>query len=452
MNRVERFLTREHMLFGTSLLRISMGLGILYFFFYHYSERHLLWGAGGLWPTDAFLAGAEERHILTLFHLSESPWFFEGVYHIGILAALLFTLGYRTRWTTFLTFLVLWSFYYRNPFVTNGGENILRLQLFYLLFANAGAYLSLDARRQARRRTAKEPGLRPFSSALHNFAVAAIILQLLIMYFTSGIYKVMGSMWQNGTAVYYAMRVQDYVWPGLSEKVWSSEPLVIFLTYSSVLFQIAFPFLLLNRYTKYAAIGGAFLFHIGVGLMMNLALFSWYMISCEWILLSDRDYRFLGDWFRKIRAKGGNRMGNMLARLTERPFFNRHRITVYYDGWCPFCTQSVTTARRLDWFDMIRFVSFREPGVTEQYGLDPERLKKRLHSTNDGRHFREGIDGIIQMVQRLPLMWPILPVLLLSRWLGLGQRVYDWIASRRTIIPAGGCDDHCSIKDSPRSS
>ncbi|OYD06939.1 DCC1-like thiol-disulfide oxidoreductase family protein [Paludifilum halophilum] len=441
IRRIEDFLTREHMLIGAGLLRMTIGLGILFHLIDHYPERHLLWGEKGLWPIGEFLSGAEERGIYTLFHLSDAPWVFEGIYHGGILVVLLFTLGYRTRITTVCTFILFWSLYYRTPFITNGGDNLVRIVLFFLLFANAGARLSLDRRRRKPPLTG-ESTLRPFAAVLHNFAVFAIILQLLLLYFNAGIYKVMGSMWQGGTAVYYAMRVQDYFWPGISDRLWQSESLVVFLTYSSVLFQIAFPFLLLNRYTKYAAVIAAFLFHTGVGLMMNLALFSWYMIGCEWILLSDRDYRFWAERARSLGAKGGlwmNRVGERVGFLTRR------KITVFYDGWCPFCTRSVHTAKKLDGFGLIHFVSFREPGVTASYGLDPDRLEKRLHSTKDGLHFHEGIDGIIQMVSRLPLLWPFWPLLILSRRLGIGQRVYDWIAGKRTIIPAGGCDEHCSI-------
>lgn len=133
-------------------------------------------------------------------------------------------------------------------------------------------------------------------------------------------------------------------------------------------------------------------------------------------------------------------------------FFARWEVTVFYDGWCPFCTQSVNTARRLDWLRLLKFVSFREPGVPERFGLDPDRLEQRLHSTGDGKTFHEGIDGILQMVTRLPLLWPAVPFLFLSRWLGFGQRVYDWIAARRTILPTGGCDEHCSIEDPKKSS
>ncbi|PTX60798.1 putative DCC family thiol-disulfide oxidoreductase YuxK [Melghirimyces profundicolus] len=442
--RLERFLTTKHLLIGTALTRIGLGAGVLFHLLYHYSERHLLWGGEGLWPTAKFLEGSEERGIWTLFHISESPWFFEGVYHLGILATLMFILGFKTRLATILTFLTVWSLYYRNPFVTNGGDNILRIQLFYLMFAQAGARFSLD---RVFRKNKKPGRAEPCLSILHNAAVVAVILQLLFMYFTSGIYKVMGSMWQEGTAVYYAMRVQDYVWPGVSEWIWSSEARIVFLTYSSVLFQVAFPFLLLNRYTKYLAVAGAFAFHTGVGLMMNLALFSWYMISCEWILLTDRDYRRLARRWQRLRSKGGSLMEK------HRPLFlTRQEVTVFYDGWCPFCTKSVRTARKLDWFRLLHFVSFREPHVVKTHNLDPDRLEKRLHSTRDGRRFCEGIDAIIQMGARLPLLWPVLPFLLLSKWLGLGQRVYDAIAARRTIIPTGACDEHCSLEDRKRTS
>lgn len=444
VKRLERFLTTKHFLIGTSLMRLSMGLGILFYLLAHYPERHLLWGADGLWPTEKFMEAAEERGIITLFHLSDAPWFFDLIYHGGIVTTVMFILGFRTRLATILTFLLFWSLYYRNSFVTNGGDNIIRLQLFYLIFAQAGTYFSLDRRwieKRGKRR------LDVYLSILHNAAVCAIAIQLIIVYFTSGIYKVMGSMWQEGTAVYYAMRVQDYIWPGVSEWIWQSETLVVFLTYSSVLFQVAFPFLLLNRYTKYLAVAGALAFHTSVGLMMNLALFSWYMICCEWILLTDRDYRRLARLKSRVFAKGGTLMAQ------HRPsFLRRQEVTIFYDGWCPFCTRSVTTAKKLDWFRLLHFVSFREPGVPDRYELDPEQLEKRLHSTRDGHSFQEGIDGIIQMGARLPLLWPLLPLLILSKWLGLGQRVYDAIAARRRIIPTGGCDEHCSIEDRKRSS
>ncbi|GGE26428.1 hypothetical protein GCM10011571_30780 [Marinithermofilum abyssi] len=450
IRRLERFLTTKHVLIGTSWLRIFFGAGILFYLLSHYSERHLLWGADGLWPYQQFLAGSEKREIWTLYHLSSSPIAFEVIFHGTLFVTLLWTIGWHTRLTGVLTFLCFWSLYYRNPFITNGGDNIVRLQLLYLLFADLGARFSVDRWRKRRRQTAPSPWLekiRPYAAVLHNAAVAMAIVQVMLMYFTAGLYKVMGSMWQNGTAIYYAMRVQEFAWPGYSEKLWASETLVVLLTYTSVLFQVAFPFLLLNRYTKYAAVCGAILFHLGIGVFMNLALFSWFMIGIELILLTDKDYRRLSH----LLGRAGRWMRRRLSWIGDQPFFARRRVTVFYDGWCSFCQASVDSARRLDLFGLLRFVSFREKGVPERYGLDPVKLEQRLHSTADGHTFYDGIDGIIQMITRLPLLWPTLPGLWLARILGIGQRVYDWIAARRTIIPAGGCDDHCRVEYRPES-
>lgn len=124
------------------------------------------------------------------------------------------------------------------------------------------------------------------------------------------------------------------------------------------------------------------------------------------------------------------------------------QVIVFYDGWCPFCTKSATNAKRLDFFHLLQIQSFRESGIPETYGLDPHRLEKRLHTTADGNRFYEGIDAITQMVSRLVPLWPLLPVLWMVKWLGLGQKAYDLIASRRTIIPSGGCEDGlCSLEE-----
>lgn len=447
MERLEQWLSHPHRLIGIALFRICTGLGISFYLLYHWPERHLIWGDGGLLPREVYLAEAADRGIWTLFHLSQSPWLLDVVYGGGLVAALLFTVGLWTRWMSVAIFLVFWSLYYRNSHVPNGGDNLIRIQLFFLMFTQAGARLSVDAwlrRRKPKPSSSLRRIARPYCALFHNLAIIAMVGQLLLLYFTSGIYKVMGSMWQEGTAVYYAMRVQDYVWPGISELIWASEGGIVFLTYSSVLFQIAFPFLLLNRWSKYVAILGAFFFHTGVGLMMNLVLFSWYMIGCEWLLLNDREYRRLKSALSRFLPQKGVFPVKRESKGNHHP--TAMSITVFYDGWCRLCTRSVATAARLDWFGWIRFVSFREPGIIQQWQLDPDKVEKRLHSTADGIHFREGIDGIIQMVSRLPLLWPTLPFFQLAKILGLGQRLYDWIASRRTIIPTGGCDEHCEIK------
>jgi predicted DCC family thiol-disulfide oxidoreductase YuxK len=143
-----------------------------------------------------------------------------------------------------------------------------------------------------------------------------------------------------------------------------------------------------------------------------------------------------------------NKLPKGWVRVSKQRFFRRERfqVTVFYDGWCPLCSRSAETAKKLDTLRLLEFVSYREPGVTGKYGLDPAKLEQRLHTTTDGRHFREGIDALIQLTSRVIPFWPLVPLLLLAKVLGFGQWAYDQVAKRRTIIPAGGCEDKCSIE------
>ena len=260
-------------------------------------------------------------------------------------------------------------------------------------------------------------------------------------------YKVMGAYWQEGTALYYATRVQEFHWPGISEWLWESEFLLVLLSYATVIFQVSFPFLLLNRITKLIAVGCAVLFHGGIALFMGLIGFSWIMIGSELILLTDKDYRLIGAAARRAGAKAAGPLRLLRDRIASLPAVKGRQLIVFYDGWCPLCRASVASSRKLDWFSLIRFVSFREPGVIERYGLDADKVERRMHSTADGRRFAEGIDAVIQMATRLLPLWPAVPLLLfgpLDRHRSTGLRLHRRPAHdpphrrmRRTLLPGG---------------
>jgi hypothetical protein len=162
---------------------------------------------------------------------------------------------------------------------------------------DCGALLSLDA---GRRRDAPDrdgAGTRAVT-LLHNAALLAVIGQVCVLYLASALYKTQGELWQNGTAVYYMMRVQDFTLPGVSEVFYRNSLFVTAGTYGTVLFQLAFPFLLLNRWTRLLALGGAIAMHGAIALLMGLVTFSWVMITVELPLLGDRRIEAIGAWLR----------------------------------------------------------------------------------------------------------------------------------------------------------
>lgn len=128
-------------------------------------------------------------------------------------------------------------------------------------------------------------------------------------------------------------------------------------------------------------------------------------------------------------------------------------IIVFYDGWCPLCNRARRRLARLDWLGRLRFVSIRDPGAARRAGVAPERLAARLHvqSVRTGR-WAEGIWAVAAIAARLPLLWPLWPLLAVAGLSGLGQPVYDFIARRRTIVPAGQCDEQGCPVPGPGSS
>ncbi|WP_010094961.1 DCC1-like thiol-disulfide oxidoreductase family protein [Ornithinibacillus scapharcae] len=116
-----------------------------------------------------------------------------------------------------------------------------------------------------------------------------------------------------------------------------------------------------------------------------------------------------------------------------------HKVEVYYDGYCSFCHSVKANFQKLDWLKKLSFIDFRNNEVN---GIDIDELNKRMHvkDLSTGK-ITIGIYGIKTILQRVPLLMPLLPFLYLLNALGLGQICYDFVAERRLIVPVGHCTE-----------
>ncbi|NWF29636.1 HTTM domain-containing protein [Streptomyces sp. PKU-EA00015] len=312
--RLDDLSLRRRSLIGSALARILLGALGFYYYARDYVERTYLWGPDGIWPWQNF-TGPGGGEGVSLYSVSRSEIWFEAVFHLGMLAALLFMLGWRTRVTTVLHYVFLWSLHQRNPVLLDGGDNVMAIVLVFFLCIDSGARFSLDSRRRGKRdsegRTGTEDGrasLRSRSvSLVHNAGVLAVVLQVCTVYLVSGMYKVQGERWQNGTALYYILRVDEFGWPGVNRYIYESALLVVALTYATVFFQLAFSFLLLHRRWRVFAVAGGVLLHVGIGFhMAGLITFSLTMVALELVIMGDAHYRRLR---RILRARPAEQSG-----------------------------------------------------------------------------------------------------------------------------------------------
>ena len=271
---------------GASVFRVVAGAGILLEYLCDYHQRHYLLGPNGIYPLDSFV---HSEYTFSLFGFSASPLVFEVVYHAGILVALLWFLGLRTRWLTPLLYVLWVSIQHRLGTFGDGGDNILSICLLYGCFADLGAHFSIETRGPV-----KTGPLQDIAGMLHNAAILAFALQISLVYGVAGLTKVQGEVWRNGTALYYALANPDFKLPGTSEVIYHNGVLLTLLSYATVGFQVSFPWLLfLNRYSRISALVLGILFHIGIATVMGLVTFASFMMAVDLALIADDEYRVL---------------------------------------------------------------------------------------------------------------------------------------------------------------
>jgi hypothetical protein len=261
---------RAHATYGVALMRIVLGLGVAGYVVVNFPARQALWGPGARWTTP--LGG----HALT-----SGPLLTLGCAALLLLGVLV-ALGWRVRWTVPLL-LIGWSgLTVINPLVADQGDNIARILLAYLCFADSSACWSLDARRGSRR------GPAQLRNLLHNAAVLAVGAQICLVYVLSGLFKLQGPEWRDGSAVYHPLMLPQFrPWPGLADLIAGSGWLVAAVTWGTLALQLTFPLLLLQRHLRVAAVGGALLMHAGIALVMGLPFFSLFMMAGDCVFLAD---------------------------------------------------------------------------------------------------------------------------------------------------------------------
>ena len=115
---------------------------------------------------------------------------------------------------------------------------------------------------------------------------------------------------------------------------------------------------------------------------------------------------------------------------------------VLYDGECPLCRKTTDLLKRLDWLGRLRFHNCRDTAGIPAHSahLDPERMLQEMHVlTPDRAAAYSGFRAVRWIAGRVPVLWPLYPLLFIPGMAKLGQRLYLWIARNRFhLLPCRG--------------
>lgn len=442
--RIFNYFSTNHFLMGASLLRLLFGINVLWFYISNFMQREYLWGPNGVLPNSISSLALSQTNQFSLYNFSSSEIYFEVLYFLGIIITILYILGFFPRFFNILMYLFTYSLYNKNFLLLDGGNNILIVVLFYMMFLQTGAYLGVHAQK-IRKKLATARETSTFSALIQNAAAITVMLQVCLMYFISFLYKAQGHEWYNGTALYYILRVNEFILPGVNPLIYHNPLLVTFLTYSTMIFQASFPFLVWNKRMKPLMLVGAVCLHLGIALIMGLAWFSLTMLSVDVIFLDDTTYLALASRFNTFRAYISTIFERWLERMRTSPGVQGQKLLVLYDDACPICIKSVNTWKGLDMLHLLDFQSLWDFPLENEL-ITREQLQTRIHSRKlADEAYTNGCNSLVQIMVRIPLLVPIAGFLWLLSKVGAGQVIYDIIAKRRYVLRAGQCTtDSCA--------
>jgi hypothetical protein len=198
--------------------------------------------------------------------------------HLAALAVFaMFTLGWFSRITSVLAYLLAVAYVHRVPGALFGLDQINAMLAMYLMLGPSGAAWSLDRLWAARRAGRPLPPAEPSVSA--NLAIRLIQLHMCVIYFYAALSKMHGgpTTWWSGEAIWYAIANLEY--QSLDITWLARWPLLIALiTQVTLYWELSFCVLVWPRLTRPLMLVMGVPVHLGIALCMGMITFGLVML------------------------------------------------------------------------------------------------------------------------------------------------------------------------------
>lgn len=261
---------------GLAALRIGVGLVLLLDMLVTNAPHwQLFFGPRGLGSAAVFGSRFSSDHayfsLASLFPADSAGWWYVALISLaacGLITGVLPRVSACVAWVMTLTMLN------ENYYIHNGGDRLRCILLFVLIFAPADAVWSLKSW-QARRAPAEPTFIYPWAQRL-------LFVQLVLLYFMNGVYKLFGAEWFEGDTIYYVSH--DLWWSRLSADWLPVHYLVLRLaTWGVLAWEVTFPLAVLSRRCRPWALAIGAAFHVLTGLTLSLGVFPLYAL-CFYLL------------------------------------------------------------------------------------------------------------------------------------------------------------------------
>lgn len=201
-----------------------------------------------------------------------SPTVAAAVLLVLLAGGLALTVGCCSRVAAVVVWLGILSVENANTLVGNSGDGLIRNIAFFLMFAPSGAALSVDRWRRCRK--AGHPEAFWDFPERAPWALRLVQVQLSVGYLSAVWHKVQSELWRDGTAVSYALRIEDisrFPAPGFITR---SPMLIEAMTYGTLALELSLGILIWNRVARPWVMTLGVTLHLGIDYSILIGFFS----------------------------------------------------------------------------------------------------------------------------------------------------------------------------------
>lgn len=261
-----------------SVFRILISIHILKKYLQIFLNKDLI-------TDNTFLLGAPKDPLLQLLGIQQSTIFqnINIIISVILLLSILFAFGIFRYATPLLLFLSIEIIQRAYPFILNGGDNLLKFILLYMIFTDCYRYFTLN--------NSKEQEKDSISYFLNQISVLSIKIHLSLIYFVSALFKINAKVWFSGVATYYTLQIERFKGTEMNSSLARNGIFVTLSTYITLLWELLFPFLVWHKRGKYIVFAFGIAIHLGIYIFMMIHDFEILFMMCYGFFITDEELR-----------------------------------------------------------------------------------------------------------------------------------------------------------------
>jgi hypothetical protein len=294
LNRWDRFFFKPAPVEGMAIFRIVWCALLLMALFFDIGNAVDFYGPRALLSVETVKSQFNYPHLNLFYfmgHDLSTIYFMMTIYGLALFSAMI---GFQTRISLFVAMILMVSFHHRNIWLLSSSEVLMRIIMIFLVCSPAGNALSVDS---FLARLKKNPLPREWAP----WALRLIQIQLSVVYIWTVWHKLKGDYWLDGTAIYYATRLQSMT--NLPVPVLLDNLLLIkLMTWGALILEFSLGTLVwFKEFRRPLIIMGVF-FHIGIEYMMSIPFFELIMMALLLSYYTPEEMRaFANRWIESTR-------------------------------------------------------------------------------------------------------------------------------------------------------